>query len=79
MANPASEYHRGTMDIHEQARTYAFVTTLTKWASLATAALVLFLTLWFCTNFGFIGALFSAVVVAVVGFFILRGGPSESH
>lgn len=79
MANPASEYHRGEMDIHEQAKTYAFVMSLTKWGSLATAALVLFLTLWFCTNFGFMGALFSTVALVVIGFFFLRGGSAESH
>jgi hypothetical protein len=79
MANPASEYHRGTMDVHEQAKTYAFVMSLTKWGSLAAAASVLFLTLWFCTSFGFMGALFTAVVLLVVGFFVLRGGSSESH
>lgn len=79
MANPASEYHRGEMDIQEQAKTYAFVMSLTKWGSLATAASVLFLVLWFCTSFGFMGALFSTVALAVIGFVFLRGGPAESH
>lgn len=79
MANPASEYHRGTMDIHEQAKTYAFVMSLTKWGSLALASAILFLVLWFCTSFGFLGALFTAVVLLVVGFFFLRGGSSEAH
>lgn len=79
MANPASEYHRGEMDIHEQAKTYDFVMSLTKWGSLAVAALVLFLTLWFCTSFGFMGAVFSTIALSVVGFFFLRGGSSESH
>jgi hypothetical protein len=74
MANQASEYHRGDMDIHEQASTYAFVMGLTKWGSLAIAAAVLFLTLWFCTSAGFLGALVTAVVVVAVGIVVLRGG-----
>ncbi|CAN7473796.1 aa3-type cytochrome c oxidase subunit IV [Phenylobacterium sp. LjRoot219] len=79
MANQASEYHRGEMDIHEQEKTYAFVMSLTKWGSLVIAASVLFLVLWFCTNFGFMGALFSAVAMGVIGFIFLRGGTAESH
>lgn len=77
MANPASEYHRGEMDIHEQAKTYEFVMALTKWGSLTVAALVLFLTLWFCTPAGFLGALVTAVVAVVIGVFVLRGGGEE--
>jgi hypothetical protein len=47
---------------------------LTKWGSLAIAALVLFLTLWFCTSAGFLGALATAVVAIAVGVLVLRGG-----
>lgn len=79
MANPASEYHRGDMDIHEQAKTYEFVMGLTKWGSLAIAASLLFLTLWFCTGAGFLGALATVVVVVAVGVFVLRGGGGEGH
>lgn len=74
MASQATEYHRGDMDIHEQAKTYEFVMALTKWGSLAVAVLVLFLVLWFCTGAGFVGALATAVVVAVLGGVFLRGG-----
>lgn len=78
MANPATEYHRGDMDIHQQQSTYGLVMGLTKWGSLTTAVAVLFLTLWFCTGAGFLGGLFTAVVVAAVGILILRGRP-EGH
>ena len=78
MANPATEYHRGDMDIHQQESTYALVMGLTKWGSLATAVVVLFLTLWFCTSAGFMGALATAVVMAVIGLVVLRGG-GEGH
>ena len=74
MANPASEYHRGEMDISQQQSTYELVMNLTKWGSLATAVAILFLTLWFCTPAGFMGALASSVVVAVAGIIFLRGG-----
>jgi hypothetical protein len=74
MANQASEYHRGDMDIHEQAKTYEFVMSMTKWGSLTVAVAVLFATLWFCTGAGFLGALATAVVMAVLGAIFLRGG-----
>ena len=73
MANPASEYHRGDMDIRQQEATYELVMNLTKWGSLATAVTLVFLTLWFCTPAGFMGGLASAVVVAVIGIVVLRG------
>jgi len=78
MANQASDYHRGEMDIHEQASTYAFVMALTKWGSLAIAAAVLFLVLWFCTAAGFFGAFVTAIVAIGLGFIVLRGG-GEGH
>ena len=78
MAKSASEYHRGDMDIHQQEATYELVMNLTKWGSLAVAVSVLFLTLWFCTKAGFLGALAASVVVTVAGAFFLRGR-SEGH
>lgn len=43
----ASDYHRGDMDIHEQTATYHLFVLLTKWGSLALAALLVFLVLAF--------------------------------
>ncbi len=77
MANQASDYHRGEMDISEQAKTYDFVMSLTKWGSLGTAALVLFLTLWFCTEAGFLGAFVATVVLVAAGIVFLRGGADK--
>lgn len=77
MAEQASDYHRGEMDIHEQVATYDLVMGLTKWGSLAIAALVLFLTLWFCTGAGFLGALVSTAVLIAVGVLVLRGRSSH--
>ena len=76
MAEHASEYHRGEMDIHEQASTYAAVMTASKWASLYLASGLLMLVLWFCTDTGFVGGLIAGVVVAALGTLLLgkRGG-----
>jgi len=78
MANNVSDYHRGEMDIHEQATTYERVMAMTKWGSLIIGSLVLFLTLWFCTGAGFLGALITLVVVATLGAFLL-GEKREAH
>jgi len=77
MADQASDFHRGDMDIHEQVATYNVMMGLTKWGSLAVAALVLFLTLWFCTNSGFLGAAITSAVAVVIGFFLLRSKKTE--
>ncbi len=78
MASQATTYHRGEMDISEQTATFEFVMRLTKWGSLAVATLVLFLALWLCAGAGFMGAFSTAVVVVVLGVFILRDRP-EGH
>ena len=72
MAGPAGEYHHGDMDIHAQQATFRTVMGGTKWACLTIAVGVLFLTLWFCTAAGFGAALFSGIVLAVIGGVLLR-------
>lgn len=79
MADHASSYHRGEMDIHEQVSTFNLVMGMTKWGSLALASLLLFLVLWFCTGTGFLGALLTGVVVLAIGIFVLRGGKGGGH
>jgi hypothetical protein len=79
MADQASDYHRGEMNISEQAATFSLVMGLTKWGSLVIAALLFFLTLWFCTKTGFLGALISAVVAAGVGVLVLRDKAGAAH
>ena len=74
MAHPASEYHRGEMNVSDQVATYALVMSFTKWGSLIIAASVLFLTLLFCTGTGFLGSAAVAVVVMALGILVLRGG-----
>jgi len=78
MAEHASDYHRGEMEIREQVATYDLFMGLTKWGSLGVAALLLLLTVWFCTSGGFMGGLASAVIVTVIGVLVLRSKP-ETH
>jgi hypothetical protein len=79
MAGKAAEYHRGDMDIHEQVSTFHLVMGITKWGSMVLAATVAFLTLWFCTGAGFLGALFTAVVIVALGVTFLRSRPEAGH
>ncbi len=75
MAEHGADYHRGEMDIQEHEQTFEGFVKLTKWGSLYLAAVLLLLTLWFCTPTGFLGAVISAAVVIVLGTLVL----SEKH
>ena len=73
MAEHGSDYHHGEMDIREQESTFHLFMNLTKWGSLITAALLLFLALMFCTKTGFPGSFAAAAVVTALGVILLRG------
>ena len=75
MATHGGDYTRGDMTIEEHEKTYSGFLKMTKWGSLYLAAILLLLTLWFCTPAGFLGAIITAVVVLVVGTLVL----SEKH
>lgn len=81
MADHAShgDYHRGEMDIHEQAATYAFVMRLTKWGSLALAVSLVMLVVWFCTTAGFFAGLIPGLVLLVLGIVFLREKKGAGH
>ena len=74
-----SDYHRGDMDIAEQTATYHLIMGITKWGSLVMAALLLFLSLMFCTETGFVGSAAWTVVVLVVGVLLLREKKTAAH
>lgn len=78
MAEQASDYHRGDMDISEQVSTFKLVMGLTKWGSLITAVVILFFTLLFCTPTGFLGSLVASIVVLAIGIAVLRDR-GEAH
>ena len=75
----ASEYHRGEMDVSEQAATYHAVMVMTKWGSLAIAVAVLTLSLWFCTSAGFLGGVGPGFVLTVLGIVLLREKKGGGH
>lgn len=80
MAGPAShdeDYHRGEMDISEQASTFDLVMVLSKWGALGIAVLVLFFTMWLYPRGSFMGAAVAAVVLLVAGIFFLRSKPAH--
>ncbi|NEX93310.1 aa3-type cytochrome c oxidase subunit IV [Caulobacter sp. 17J65-9] len=79
MAGPAHDYHRGDMDISEQKSTYELFTALTKWGSLFTAVVLLFLTVCFAVGAGFIPAAIAAGVLLVGGWWYLRKKPFAEH
>ena len=68
----SSEYHHGEMDVHAQQAAFNAFVKLTKWGSLALAAILVFLILWFATKAGFITAAIAGLVVTFVGIAVLR-------
>lgn len=70
----ADAYVHGTMTIEEQSATYSLFMGMAKWGSLAVAALLLFLVLWFNPAGNFFTAVIGAVVLLVAGFFALKSG-----
>lgn len=79
MADHGSDYHRGEMNIQEQVATYDLFMGMTKWGSLALAALLSFLVLTFCTTAGALAGIVTALVVTVIGVVLLREKPEAAH
>jgi len=68
-------YVHGSMEISEQVSTWHLFLFLAKWGSLAMAAVLLLLTVWFAVGAGFLAI--GAVALCVVGFFALRSKPAH--
>lgn len=79
MAESATDYQHGEMNVSEHAASYRLFGALTKWGSLAVAVVVLMLTLWFCVGAGFLGGAIPGAIVAVAGAVFLRSKPDASH
>jgi hypothetical protein len=79
MSDAVHEYHTGDQDISEQVATFDAFGKMVKWGSLAIAALLLALVLWFCVRAGFLGGLVPAIVLVVAGVFFLRSPPEAGH
>ena len=74
-----AEFHHGDQDIHEQQATFHLVMNITKWGCLTLAALVAFLTIWFCTTGGFMSGLITAIIIVAIGVTVLRSRPEVGH
>ena len=74
----AEAYVRGTMTIEEQRQTWDLFMGLTKWGSLAVAAILLLLTLWFMPGGSLITGVLGGGALAVAGFFFLKS-PKADH
>ena len=70
-------YVHGSMEISEQVSTWHLFLFLAKWGSLAMAAVLLLLTVWFAVGAGFLAGAISALALCVVGFFALRSKPAH--
>ena len=80
MSEHASDYEHGHMDIRQNEASFHVFVLLAKWGSLAVAVIVLFATLWFCTDAGFGGGFVAAAILAILGTLFLRGGgEAEAH
>ena len=82
MATHAAEtaaHEHGQMDVAEHTATFKGVMGMFKWGSLWTAALLIFLTMWFCTPAGFFPAAAVTVIVLVLGGIFLRSKPNAGH
>lgn len=79
MAGPSSDYHRGEMDITEQASTFHLIMGMTKWGSLVLAAFLLWMVIWFCTPYGFLTGFIWFAIVMVAGVLVLREKKSPGH
>ncbi len=73
------EYKHGEMDISQHQHSYALFANMTKWGSLLLAILLVFIVVLTCTQMGFITAAISAVVVAVVGWLLLKKKADPAH
>jgi hypothetical protein len=74
-----ADYTPGEMPIAEQAATFTGVVGMFKWGSLAVAASLVMLVLWFCTPAGFIPGVVVALIMVVLGVVFLRSKPGAHH
>ena len=73
------DYRHGEMNSATQAADFRLFATFAKWGSLHVAVLILVLTLWFCTDAGFLTALITGAIVLAIGITVLRSKPRQVH
>jgi hypothetical protein len=75
-----SDYVHGEMDIHQNQSTYELFGNLTKWGSLILAVTLVFIVLLTCVpSAGFMTAAISAIVLAVLGWIMLKKKADPAH
>jgi len=79
MSDAVHDYNSGDMDISEQLATFSLFGKMVKWGSLAVAAVLVMLVLWFCVQAGFIAGLVAGVALTAVGVVFLRSKPAPAH
>jgi hypothetical protein len=62
---------REDSDLAAHERTYEAFNVLLRWSMVALGSGMLFLTMWFASAAGFFGALFTGIVVFVLGYYFL--------
>lgn len=72
-------YAHGTQEISEQVATFSLFQGMAKWGSLAIAAILAFLTIWFMPGGSFMAGAIVFVVMMVGGGFFLRSPKSNAH
>lgn len=72
-------YAHGTQEISEQVATFSLFQGMAKWGSLAIAAVLAFLTIWFMPGGSFMAGAIAFVVMIAGGIFFLRSPKSEAH
>ncbi|ESQ89324.1 aa3-type cytochrome c oxidase subunit IV [Asticcacaulis benevestitus] len=83
MADPhdhsTDDYVRGEMDVHEHQHSFELFVNMTKWGSLVISVGLVFLIVLTSTKLGFITAVVSSVVVAGLGWVMLKKKPDTGH
>ena len=74
-----SDYVRGEMDIEEHKSTFELFNNMTKWGSLIIAVALIFLVILTCTKLGLMTAAIVGVVVAFVGWLMLKKKADPVH
>ena len=65
-------------DLAVHAGSYHHFMLAVKWCGIVLAAMIAFLTLWFCTPTGFIGALVTGLSILAVGIVAMNNGLAHS-
>lgn len=76
MAETTHEYHHGDQDIAEHLAGWRRFMTLTKFACLHLAVIILACSLWFAVGESFFGGFIPALVVYVIGLWFLTRKPA---